>query len=235
VAIKKTVKSGIKSWSEQDRPREKLSSKGPKALSDAELLAILINTGTKEKSALDLAKELLKSTDNDLNKLGSLSLAQIKKIKGIKEAKAITIAAALELGRRRKSGVSNEKIKISTSRDAYEYLYPLMADLPQETFIIILLNRSLHILKHAEISRGSNTGTVVDVKEIFKIVSEERASSFIVAHNHPSGNRMPSENDISLTDKIGNAAKFFDTKLIDHIIFAGDSYFSFADEGKLKT
>lgn len=230
---KKSSTSGIKSWAEEDRPREKLALKGQKSLSDAELLAILIKTGTKEKSALDLAKELLKNVDNKLSKLGTLSLAQIKKVKGIGSAKAITIAAALELGRRRIWGEDLPKTRIKTSRDAYEYLYSILVDEQQENFILLLLDRANQVKKHFQISKGSISGTVVDIKDIFKIVSEEKAVSIIISHNHPSGNKMPSESDISLTKKIFKAAEIFDVKLLDHIIFAGNEYYSFADEGIL--
>ena len=225
----------IKNWAEEDRPREKLLLKGSRHLTDAELLAILIRMGTKNHSALDVAKQLLEKVGNDINKLGELSTTQISKgVKGIGKAKAITIAAALELGRRRKENAGNKSIKkISSSKDAYDNIYPYLADQQQELFYIMLLNRANIILSYHKISEGGMTGTIVDPKIIFKKVLEEGAISLILAHNHPSGNQQPSQADIDLTKKILEASKLLDVSLLDHLIFTNNSYFSFADEGLL--
>jgi len=230
---KKAEIKGIKSWSEQDRPREKLQSKGPVTLSDAELLAILINTGTKEKNALELAKELLNTVNNDLDKLGTLSISSIRKIKGIGTAKAIKIAAALEIGRRRKFYDKPELKKIGNSKDAYDYIYPYLADLQQEKFMLLLLTNAQKPIKAVEISKGGITATIVDLKVLFKPVIEESATSVILFHNHPSQNKKPSDADINLTKKIQKGCEILEIRLLDHIIFAGDSFFSFADEGLL--
>jgi DNA repair protein RadC len=225
----------IKDWAEEDRPREKLLLKGPGILTDAELLTILIHSGTTKQSALDVARQMLDKVGNDLNKLADLSPAQISKnFKGIGKAKAATIAAALELGRRRKETSGNKtKKKVTSSRDAYDHIYPYLADQHQELFYIMLLNRANVILSYHKISEGGMTGTVVDPKIIFRKVLEEGALSLILVHNHPSGNNQPSQADIDLTNKIKDAAKFLDVSLLDHLIFTNNSYFSFADEGLL--
>ncbi|MEA3497274.1 MAG: DNA repair protein RadC [Bacteroidota bacterium] len=221
---------GIKQWSEEDRPREKLFSKGAKALTNAELLAILIGSGTRSLSAVDLGKEILNSCENDINELAKLSVSQMIKFKGIGEAKAITIAAALELGNRR-SKFPSKNPKISSSKSVYDFMYSNFADLNIEKFYILLLKRSNQIINAKEISIGGISGTIVDPKIIFKYCIEELASSVILCHNHPSGNTKPSNADIELTNKIKQGAKLLDISLLDHLIFTNNSYFSFADEG----
>lgn len=225
----------IKKWAEEDRPREKLLLKGSRHLTDAELLAILIHSGTPIYTALDVAKQLLDKVGNDINKLGDLTPAQISKsFKGIGKAKAATIAAALELGRRRKEATGNNTPKkITSSKDAYDIIYPYMAEQKQELFYIILLNRANAILSYHKISEGGMTGTVVDPKIIFRKVLEGGAISLILVHNHPSDNQQPSQADIDLTKKIQEASKLLDVSLLDHLIFTNNSYFSFADEGLL--
>ncbi|MFC2114490.1 DNA repair protein RadC [Bacteroidota bacterium] len=226
-------KLGIKSWSEEDRPREKLVLKGPQALSDAELLAILIGSGSKEYNAVELAKIVLSKNENNLDSLGSQTIKQLSSVKGIGNAKAITIAAALELGRRRKSENTPKKPSINSSKDVFDYIYPFLADAKQEKFLILLLNRANHVIKKSEVSQGGISGTLVDPKVIFKIALEESSSSIILSHNHPSGNTKPSQADIDLTRKIKEGAKLLDINVLDHIIFTNHAYFSFADEGLL--
>ena len=220
----------IKNWAEEDRPREKLLLKGSRHLTDAELLAILIRVGTSKNTAIDVAKQLLEKVGNDINKLGELSTTQISKgVNGIGKVKAITIVAALELGRRRKENAINKTTnKITTSKDAYDYIYPYLADQQQELFYILLLNRANVIVSNYKISEGGMTGTVVDPKIIFKKVLEEGAVSLILAHNHPSGNHKPSQADIDLTNKLQKASKLLDISLLDHLIFTNNTYFSFA-------
>jgi len=223
----------IKSWAEDDRPREKFLLKGRTALSDAELIAILISTGTKEESAVDLAKKILSLTENNLNALGKLSVSDLKKIKGIGEAKAITIIAAFELGRRRKDESITEKKQIISSKDSFHFFYPMLADLKIEEFWVLFLNRSNKILGYKKISEGGISGTVADTKIIFKIALEFLASSIVLCHNHPSGNNKPSSEDEKLTQKIKIAANLLDIHLVDHIIISDNSYYSFADENKI--
>lgn len=220
----------IKSWAEDDRPREKLSSKGRNALSDAELIAILIGSGSRNESAVELSKKILASVNNNLSELGKLSITDLIKFKGIGDAKAITITAAMELGRRRKESESNKKEKITTSKDAFEILQPLLADLPHEEFWMLLLNRSNQVIKKENISRGGVAGTVVDAKIVFKSAIENLASGIILCHNHPSGNLKPSAEDIKLTKNLKEAGKILDIAVLDHIIIADKNYYSFADE-----
>lgn len=225
----------IKNWAEEDQPREKLLLKGARHLTDAELFTILINTGTSRQSAREVAQQLLDKVGNDITKLGELTPAQIIKCaKGIGKAKAVTITAALEIGRRRKESAATRTVKkITSSKDAYDNIYPFLADQQQELFYIILLNRANDILGYHKISEGGMTGTVVDPKIIFKKVLEEGAISLILIHNHPSGNRQPSQADTDLTCKLRDASKLLDVSLLDHLIFTNNSYFSFADEGLL--
>jgi DNA repair protein RadC len=225
------IKIPITSWAEADKPREKLMLKGRTALSDAELIAILIGSGTREISAVDLAKIILSKTQNNLNELGKISIADLMKIKGIGEAKAISIVAALELGRRRKEEEVIKKTKITSSRDVYDYFKPMLSDLMHEEFWVLLLNRSNIIMKAERVSHGGVSGTVADAKIIFNKALEKLASSVILCHNHPSGNLNPSEADIQLTKKLKEAGKFLETPVLDHIIFTDNGYFSFADEG----
>ncbi|MFH0895736.1 MAG: DNA repair protein RadC [Bacteroidota bacterium] len=222
---------GIKSWAEEDRPREKLTMKGKAALSDSELLAILIGSGNKKETAVDIAKQILAASENNLIELGKLSVKDLQRFSGIGEAKAITIVAALELGsRRKKSEVSNKTI-IKNSKDAFDYLYPLVEGLRHEEFIILLLNRSNRIISHQTISSGGITGTVVDARIIFRIAIDALATAVILCHNHPSGNLRPSDADISLTRKLREAGNLFDINVADHIIIHENQFYSFTDEG----
>ena len=223
----------IKTWAEEDRPREKLLLKGKAALSDAELIAILIGSGTPKLTAVDVAKLILSAVNNDLNELARLSVKDLMKHKGIGEAKAITIVSALELGRRRKETAATAKTQITCSTDIYNYIKPQLLDLPHEEFWIILLNRANIVMKKESISAGGVAGTVADPKIIFKKALEQLASSVILVHNHPSGNIKPSAADISLTKKMKEAGLFLDLPILDHIIFTNTDYYSFADEGML--
>lgn len=231
--MKKNDKLILKQWNEQDRPREKMLSKGRQALSDAELIAILISSGNKEETAVELSRRILNSVDNDLNQLGKLSVNDLLKFKGIGDAKAISIVASLELGRRRKEIDIREKVKITSSRTAFEVMKDVFIDLEHEEFWVLYLNRSNQIIKKLIISKGGVTGTVADVKIILKQAIELLASSIILSHNHPSGNLTPSNQDISLTNKIKEAAKSIDVVLLDHLIITDIGYYSFADEDKL--
>ena len=226
-------KYSIKHWAHDDRPREKLRSKGAENLSDSELLAILINHGTSQKSAVDLAKEVLQLGKNSLHSLGKLSVKELTRIKGIGEAKAITIAAALEIGRRRQAGLSMDKPIVKYSRDIASYLQALLKDHHHEVFVVVFLNRANRINHYEIISEGGITGTVADPRIILKKALEEDAVSIILCHNHPSGNLLPSRADEELTHKIKEASKYFDIKVLDHIIVSDEGYFSFADEGIL--
>jgi DNA repair protein RadC len=223
--------SPIKDWAKDDRPREKLLAKSPMALSDSELLAILVRTGRKGKTAVELARELLQLGKNNLNELGRLSVHELMKIKGIGLAKAITIAAALDLGRRRQASLSLSKPIVKDSREVAAYLQALLRDHLHEVFAVIFLNRAGKINHFEIISQGGMTGTVADPRLILKKALEENAVSIILAHNHPSGNLQPSKADEELTIKIREAAKYFDIKLLDHIIVSEQGYFSFADQG----
>lgn len=224
---------GIKSWAEDDRPREKLLAKSPSALSDVELLAILIGTGTRDLSAVDLARNIYASVNQNINYLSRLTIKEMMKFKGIGEAKAINITAALELGRRRRLNETLTRKKIVSSRDAFELLHPIVSDNNYEEFWIVTLNRGNVIKRTHKISEGSMAGTVADPKKIFKIALEDNASSVILCHNHPSGNRNPSKNDHEITRKCKAVGLSLDLPVLDHIIIAEDTYFSFADEGVL--
>lgn len=223
----------IKDWALEDRPREKLLSKGLSSLTDAELIAILIGSGNKNESAVELAKKILKAVKNNLNELGKLTVEDLMASKGIGEAKAITIIAALELGRRRKRADIMEKKKISGSKDVFEFFQPVLADLPYEEFWILLLNRSNKIIEKFKISQGGISGTVIDVRMILKNAIEKLASSIILCHNHPSGNLQPSEADKKITAKLKDAANIMDMQVLDHLIITDSSFYSFADEGIL--
>lgn len=225
------MSNSIRNWSEDERPREKMLLKGAAALSDAELLAILISSGTKEKSALDLAREVLGLAQNNLHELGRLGVLELQKTKGIGEARAITIAAALELGRRRQMGEALQRTAITQSGDAAEIAIPLMRDLSHEVFCVFYLNQSNKILRYEIISSGGLTGTVADVRIMLKNALLQNANKLIIAHNHPSGNLQPSHADKELTRKLKEAAEYMDIKLLDHLIIAGTNYLSMADEG----
>ncbi|MFM8913974.1 MAG: DNA repair protein RadC [Flammeovirgaceae bacterium] len=231
--ISESKSLNIKDWSPEDRPREKLLLKGTSSLSDAELIAILIGSGTANASAVEVAKQVLSSGNNNLNELARMGVKDLMKIKGIGEAKAITIVAALELGRRRREVDVAEKPKIGSSKDAYEMLRGDLIDLPREEFWVLLLNRAHRVIKKKRISEGGVSGTVADPKLIYKMALEELASGVVVAHNHPSGNLQPSQSDIDLTKKLKEAGRFLEVQLLDHLIVAGTKYFSFADEGLL--
>ena len=221
----------IKHWAKDDKPREKLLSKSATSLSDSELIAILINHGTREKSALDLAKEILLLGKNNLNELGKLSVDQLMTIKGIGTAKAVSIAAALELGRRRQAGNIIDKPALKESRDVALYMQGRLKDQNQELFAVIFLNQSNKVNHFEIISQGGITGTVADPRIILKKALEKNAVSLILCHNHPSGSLKPSNADQELTTKIKEAAKFFDIKVLDHLIVSDEGYYSFADEG----
>ena len=225
--------SKIKNWSVEDRPREKLMKQGIQYLSNAELLALIIGSGTKEMNAVELARMILLSARNNLNELGKLSVEELIKVKGIGVAKAITLVAALELGSRKGKSYSEEKVIIKNSQTAFDILHAKIGELQHEEFWILVMNRAHKVLDTMKISQGGITGTVIDTRMILKYAIDKRATSLIVSHNHPSGNKKPSEADINITTKIKNAAALMDITLLDHIIIADKSYFSFADEGLL--
>ncbi len=220
----------IKSLAEEDRPREKMLLKGKAAMSDAELIAILIGSGTVDENAITLAQRILDSVDKNLSELGRRTIKDLMKFKGIGEAKALTIASALELGRRRQFSDVMQKSSVTCSRDVYDAMLPLLIDLPYEEFWIILLNRANHIVGKTRISIGGVTGTVVDSKMVFKPALEALATSIILVHNHPSGNLKPSEADIDLTKKLKEAGKYLDIAVLDHVIIANSGFYSFGDE-----
>lgn len=221
----------IKNWATDDRPREKLLAKGVKSLSDAELLAILIGSGTKEVSAVELGRSILAGSENSLAQLAKKSIADLMKMKGIGEAKAISIVAALELGMRRKSTEDVKKPKVTSSREAFEFIHSFISDITHEEFWVLFLNRSNRIIDKYKLSQGGISGTVIDVRLVLKKAIELLASSLILCHNHPSGNLQPSDNDKKITDKIKNASLQMDIKLLDHLIVFDNTYFSFSDEG----
>lgn len=222
---------GIRSWAEDDRPREKLLLKGKSALSDAELIAILIGSGSAEETAVDLSKRILQSLNNQLSELGKLTVKDLMKFKGIGEAKAISIIAALELGRRRKETEPEKRVKIIDSQSAFDTIYPNLGDLNHEEFWVIFLNRANQVIGKQNVSKGGVSGTVVDPKVIFKLAVQFPASAIILAHNHPSGNLKPSQADHQITRKLKEAGKSLDIPVLDHLIIGERDYFSFVDEG----
>jgi DNA repair protein RadC len=224
-------KFSIRNWALDDRPREKMLAKGAESLSNSELLAILIASGNKEKSALDLAKEILRLGKDNLSELGKIGVKELMKIKGIGPAKAITISAALELGRRRQAATTLEKAVVKESRDIARYLQARFKDYKHEVFAVLFLNRANKVNHFEIISEGGITGTVADPRIILKKALEEDATSIILSHNHPSGSLKPSKADEQLTHKIKQAAKFLDIEVADHIIVSDEGYYSFADEG----
>ncbi|MEK7226100.1 MAG: DNA repair protein RadC [Bacteroidota bacterium] len=226
-------KYSIKQWSKDDRPREKLLSAGAENLSNSELLAILIRNGTKQKSAVDLAKEVLKLGKDNLGELGKLSVKELMKIKGIGEAKAISIVAALELGRRKQASAVLQKDLVSSSTDIARYLQAKLKDYRHEVFAILFLNRANKVNHFEIVSEGGITGTVADTRIILRKALEEDAVSMVLCHNHPSGSLKPSRADEDLTKKIKEAARFFDIAVLDHVIVSDSGYYSFADEGLL--
>jgi DNA repair protein RadC len=227
------IKISIKDWAKDDRPREKLLRKNPSVLSDSELLAILIQHGTREKNAIELAKDILRLGKNNLNELGKISLQEMMRIKGIGEAKAIKIVAALELGRRRQAALPSDKPTVKSSKDIATYLQALLRDLPYEVFAVVFLNRANRINHFEVLSEGGITGNIADPRVILKRALQEDAVSLILCHNHPSGSLQPSRADEELTRKIKEAAKYLDISILDHIIVSETGYFSFADEGLL--
>lgn len=223
----------IKNWSDDDKPREKLVQKGKSYLSDAELMAILIGSGSRNESAVALSKRILASVDNNLNELGRLSVKQLIQFKGIGEAKAVSIVAALELGRRRREEEVHNIIKINSSRDAFELLRPRIGDLEHEEFWILYLNNANKVLHSALLSKGGLTGTLVDVRIVMRQALELGAVALVLAHNHPSGTLIPSKGDREVTRKVQRAALALDIKILDHLIITEADYFSFADEGEI--
>lgn len=223
----------IKKWASEDRPREKLLQKGKMSLTDAELIAILIGSGSRKESAVDLSKRILSSNKNNLSQLGKLSVQQLMHFKGIGEAKAITIIAAMELGRRRRTEEALELVKITSSNSVFELMQPIIGELAHEEFWILYLNNANKIIDQFQISKGGITGTLVDVRITLRKALEIGAVSLILAHNHPSGNLNPSEADKQLTTKLKTASESLDIKILDHLIVTEKSYFSFADEGLL--
>lgn len=223
----------IKAWAEEDRPREKLSLQGRRSLSDAELIAILIGSGNREESAVELSKRILLSCQHDLDLLGKLGVGELSQFKGIGEAKAISIIAALELGRRRRESIPKLKVRVSGSKEVYQAILPQFADLNHEEFWMLLINRASRISSRHLISKGGQAGTIADPKIIFNTALLNHAASIILAHNHPSGNLKPSQADIMLTNKLHAAGQLLDLPVLDHLIVTDQGYFSFADEGLL--
>ena len=229
----KNTKTSIKNWAEDDRPREKLLTKGIDALSDAELIAILIGSGNKNESAVELSKRILAEYKNNLNELGKTTVNDLQKFKGIGEAKAISVISALEIGKRRKAQGAIEKKQVKSSKTIFEIFSNKLGDLPYEEFWLVILNRANRIIDMKRISSGGISGTVTDIRVILKIAIEKTASSLIVCHNHPSGNIKPSNADIQITNKLKDASKLVEIPLLDHLIVSDSDYYSFADEGLL--
>lgn len=221
----------ITNWSEDDRPREKLMLKGKSALSDAELIAILIGSGSRNESAVGLSKRILASVDNNLNALGKLSLSQLMNFKGIGEAKAISIMAAMELGRRRRAEEAVELKKITSSKMIFELMQPIIGELPHEEFWVLYLNNSNKVLSKSQQGKGGITGTLVDTRLVFKTALELGATALILCHNHPSGTLTPSDADKQITRKLKAAGQNMDIQVLDHVIVAENGYYSFNDEG----
>ena len=226
----KPTSFSIKNWSQDDQPREKLRDKGKSVLSDAELVAILIGSGNRGESAVDLCKRILASVDNNLNALGKLSIKQLMEFKGIGEAKAIAITAALEIGRRRRLEEGLKSEKITSSRSVYDIMQPVLGELPHEEFWILYLNNSNKVIQKNQLSKGGITGTLVDVRLVLKNALETGAVALILCHNHPSGTLKPSQADKDITHKLKTAAQSLDIKVLDHLIVTENAYFSFADE-----
>jgi DNA repair protein RadC len=223
----------IKSLSENDRPREKLATLGRQNLSDAELIGIILGSGNKNETAVQLAQRMLSENQNNINKLAKLSLAELKKFKGVGEAKAVNIAAAFELGRRRTEVETLQRVKITSRHVAYQILQKRLSDLPHEEFWVLILNRANQVIKEEYLSKGGISGTVVDVRLVCKSAIENNASSLVIAHNHPSGQLLPSEQDKKITKKLNEALQTFEISLLDHLIIGDQNYYSFADEGLL--
>lgn len=220
----------INQWAEDDRPREKFLLKGKSTLSDSELLAILIGSGSRNESAVQLCQRILAATNYNLNALGKMSIKQLTEFKGIGEAKAISIAAALELGRRRRGEDALELKNINSSKAVFDIMQPIIGELSHEEFWVLYLNNSNKVIHKAQLSKGGIVGTVVDVRIVFKIALEYNATSLILSHNHPSGKLYASEADIEITNKIREASKHLDLLILDHVIITENSYYSFKDE-----
>ena len=229
----KTENLPIKNWAEDDQPREKLIKKGAHVLSDAELIAILIRVGTKGESAVDLSKRILASVDNNLDELAKRGAKELMKFDGVKMAKAVTIVAALELGRRRQLTDIKKRPQIQSSSDAFDLIAPILMDLPHEEFWILLLNRANQVIGREQLSLGGIDGTVVDARMIFRKAIEGQATSIILIHNHPSGSIRPSQADIDVTKKLKAAGEILNIRVLDHLIIGGKSYYSFADENQM--
>ncbi len=221
----------INQWAEDDRPREKFLLKGKSALSDSELLAILIGSGSRNESAVQLCQRILASSENNLNTLGKMSISQLMQFKGIGEAKAISIAAALELGRRRREEDTIELKKITSSKAVFDIMQPVIGELPHEEFWVLYLNNSNKVIYKAQLSKGGITGTVVDIRIIFKMAFEQNATGLILSHNHPSGKLMASDADLKITKRIKEAGQTLEIQVLDHIIITENGYLSFQDEG----
>ena len=221
----------INQWAEDDRPREKFLLKGKSTLSDSELLAILIGSGSRNESAVQLCQRILASCENNLNTLGKMSVSQLMQFKGIGEAKAISIAAALELGRRRRAEEAVELKKITSSKAVFDIMQPIIGELPHEEFWVLYLNNSNKVIYKAQLSKGGITGTVVDIRIIFKIAFEQNATGLILSHNHPSGKLMASEADLKITKRIKEAGQTLEIQVLDHLIITENGYLSFQDEG----
>lgn len=229
--MEETQTFSIKYWAEDDQPREKLMLKGKAALSDAELIAILIGSGSRNESAVELSKRILASTGNNLNALGKMSLKQLMEFKGIGEAKAITIAAAMELGRRRREEEGVELKKITSSQAVFDIMQPIIGELPHEEFWVIYLNNSNKVIYKSQLSKGGITGTVVDVRIVFKTALEQNAVAIILCHNHPSGVLQASEQDKQITRQLKQAGQTMSINVLDHVIVTEKGYISFVDEG----
>jgi DNA repair protein RadC len=221
----------LRDWSPQDLPREKLIDKGKSALSDAELISLLLGTGTRATSSVELGKRVLHCANNNLHELARMTVKDLTRVSGIGNSKAMAIVAALELGRRRRELDPESRPRLSKSADAFDLIKPVLLDIPHEEFWIILVNRANRLIKIGQVSQGGVAGTVADPKIIFKMALEELASGIILAHNHPSGNLSASQADIELTRKLSAGARLLEIQVLDHIILAGQKYFSFADEG----
>ena len=228
-----TPNFSIKYWSEDDKPREKLMLKGKAVLSDAELLAILIGSGSRNESAVELSQRILSNSNNNLNSLAKLTIKQLMEFKGIGEAKAITIIAALELGKRRREEELQELIQITTSKITFQIMQPVIGDLLHEEFWVLYLNNSCKVIYKSQLSKGGITGTIVDIRMVFKIALEQNATFVVLAHNHPSGDPNPSPEDFKITKKLQNAGEIVDVKVLDHVIVSDKSYYSFADDSKM--
>lgn len=231
--MSETTSFPMRFWSDDDRPREKMILKGKSALSDAELIAILIGSGTRTETAVDLSKRILSNVGNNLNELSRLTLAQLTAYKGIGEAKAVAISAAMELARRKRASESRELSKIGSSHDVFELMQPLIGELAHEEFWILYVNNANKVLNKTQLSKGGMTGTVVDVRLVFKIALQHGATGVILCHNHPSGTLKASEADRQITRKLKSAGENLDIKVLDHLIVTENAYMSFADEGIL--